>query len=309
MINITLIGTAALFPLPNRALTAVQLSVNGHSILFDAGEGTQSAAQKAEISLLKTDLIALTHYHGDHIFGMPGLLQTMCSMGRTEPLYITGPEGLEEALDPLLKLVGWTSYEIVLIKMPEEALSLSSLVNGWPEGATLSAFKTEHRVSSQGYAFTLKRAPRFMPKKAKELGVPTNMWGLLQKGQSVQVGETVVLPKQVMGEERKGLKFVYSGDTAACDTLLSEAKDADLMILEATYGENEQAQLAIDHGHMNFQQAAEVAKKANAKELWLAHYSQMIEKPEMYLANAKEVFENTVCGKDGMKTTLQFEKE
>lgn len=309
MIDITLIGTAALSPLPGRALTAVQLSLNGHTILFDAGEGTQSAARGAGISLIKTDLIALTHYHGDHIFGMPGLLQTMCSMGRTETLYITGPEGLKEALAPILELAGWTSYEIVLMEMPKEGLALSTLVKGWPEGAVLTAFSTEHRVPSQGYQFNLNRAPKFMPKKAKELGVPTNMWGLLQKGQSVTVGERTVTPDEVMGEARKGLKFVYSGDTCACDSLISAAEGADLLILEATYGEDEQAQLAAGHGHMNFRQAAETAKKANAKELWLAHYSQMIENPDAYLKNASEVFENTVCGKDGMKTTLQFEKE
>lgn len=309
MIDITLIGTAALFPLPERALTSIQLSVNGRTILFDAGEGTQTAARKAGISIMKTDIIALTHYHGDHIFGLPGILQTMCSMGRTEKLYITGPEGLNEAMEPILKLGGWTSYEIVLVEMPKEGLNLSSLIKGWPEGAILSAFPTEHRIPSQGYCFTLNRKAKFMHEKAKALGVPNNMWGQLQKGNSVEVNGRTVSPAEVMGEKRKGLKFVYSGDTATCDALILESVDADLLILEATYGENEQAQLAADHGHMNFRQAAEVARSAQAKELWLAHYSQMIENPELYKANAAAVFENTVCGKDGMKTTLQFDKE
>ncbi len=309
MIDITLIGTAALFPLPDRALTAVQLSVNGRTILFDAGEGTQAAAKKADISLMKTDIIALTHFHGDHIFGLPGILQTMCSMGRTEKLYFVGPEGMKEALTPILQLAGWTSFEIVLMEIPKEGINLNSLSKGWPEGCVLSAFPTEHRVSSQGYVFSLNRKAKFMHEKAKEMGIPNNMWGLLQKGKSVEVNGRTILPEEVMGEKRKGLKFVFSGDTAACDALISEAKDADLLILEGTYGEDEQAQLAIDHGHMNFRQAAEVAQKAQVKELWLAHYSQMIEDPEMYKANAQAVFKNTVCGKDGMKTTLQFEKE
>lgn len=308
MIDITLLGTAALVPLPERALTAALLTCGGHSILFDCGEGTQSAARKAGVSLMKVDMIALTHYHGDHIFGMPGLLQTMCSMGRTETLYITGPEGMSEELAPILKLVGWTSYDIQLIEIQEKGLQLSELIQGWPAEAKLSVFQTEHRISSQGYCFTLSRAGKFMPQKAKELGVPTNQWGLLQKGQSVQVGERTVLPQQVMGEARKGLKFVFSGDTAACDSLITAAKDADLMICEATYGEKEQDQLAIDHGHMNFVQAAETAAKAGVKQLWLSHYSQMIDDPQTYLQNAKEIFENTICGEDGMSTTLQFEK-
>ena len=308
LIDIVLLGTSALIPLPDRALTAAVLYCRGHSILFDCGEWTQAAARKAGASLMQVDMVALTHYHGDHIFGMPGLMQTLCSMGRTEPLYITGPEGMEEELAPILKLVGWTSYEIRMIEVPKEGLKLAELDPGWPQEAMLHAFKTEHRISSQGYSFTLGRPGKFMPQKAKELGVPVNQWGLLQKGNSVRVGDMKVTPDQVLGEPRKGLKFVFSGDTAVCDTLIDAAKDADLLIAEATYGENGQAQLAIDHGHMNFAQAAAVASRSGARQLWLAHYSQMIEDPEIYLPNAAEIFPETHCGKDGMRTSLQFEK-
>ena len=114
------------------------------------------------------------------------------------------------------------------------------------------------------------------------------------------------MPEQVLGEPRKGLKFIFTGDTAPCDSLIDAAKDADLMICEATYGENEQAQTAIEYGHMNFAQAAETAKNANVAQLWLAHYSQMIENPQQYLPNATAIFENTICGKDGLSTTLKF---
>ncbi|MBR4538393.1 MAG: ribonuclease Z [Clostridia bacterium] len=309
MIDITLLGTSALVPLPDRALTAVALTCGGRSILFDCGEGTQTAARKAGASMMKADLIALTHYHGDHIFGLPGLLQTMCCLGRTDPLYITGPEGLKEELSPILKLAGWMSYEIVLIPFPEEGLRLETLAKGWPTEAKLTAFKTEHRVPSQGYCFTLGRAGKFLPQKAKELGVPVNQWSLLQKGQSVQAGEAVIRPEQVLGEPRKGLKFVFSGDTSPCAGLIAAAKEADLLISEATYGENEQAELAIDHGHMNFAQAASIARQAQVKQLWLAHYSQMVEDPEAYLPNAASIFANTLCGQDGMRAALRFENE
>lgn len=309
MIDITLLGTSALVPLPDRALTAVALTCAGHTILFDCGEGTQAAARKAGVSLMKADLIALTHYHGDHIFGLPGLLQTMCCLNRTEPLYITGPAGLKEELAPILKLAGWTSYEIVLLPFPEEGLRLETLAKGWPSEAKLTAFSTEHRVPSQGYCFTLDRAGKFMPEKAKALGVPTNQWGLLQKGQSVQVGEAVIRPNQVLGEPRKGLKFVFTGDTAACSALTNAAADADLLVSEATYGENEQGALAVDHGHMNFAQAASIAAQAKVKRLWLAHYSQMIEDPAAYLPNAAAFFPDAVCGEDGMRLSLRFESE
>ena len=309
MIDITLLGTAALMPLPDRALTAVFLTCAGHSILFDCGEGTQTAARKAGVSLMKADLIALTHYHGDHIFGLPGLLQTLYSLGRTEPLYITGPAGLQEELAPILKLAGWMPYEIVLLPFPEEGLRPETLAKGWPTEAKLTAFPTEHRVPSQGYCFTLSRAGKFLPEKARALGVPMNQWRLLQKGQSITVNGTVIDPDQVLGTPRKGLKFVFSGDTAACPALIDGASDADLFISEATYGENEQAQLSVDHGHMNFAQAASIAAQAHVKRLWLTHYSQMIEDPAEYLPNAASIFPNTVCGEDGMRLSLRFENE
>ena len=307
MINITLLGTSALLPLPTRALTSVFLTCGGHSILFDCGEGTQTAARKIGISLIKTDIIALTHYHGDHYFGLLGLLQTINIAGRVEdPLYIIGPEGLQKALEPILKLVGSTNYEIKLFELPPNEIRLSELIRGWPFEAKLSAFQTNHRVSSQGYCFTLGRAGKFIPQKAQELNVPINQWGILQKGQSVQVGDKIIFPHQVLGEPRKGLKFVFTGDTMQCDSLVEAAKNADLLICEGTYGKNKHAQLAIDHGHMNFAQAAEMAKRANVKQLCLTHYSQMIKDPKEHLPNATAIFENTICGFDGMTTTLNF---
>ncbi len=307
MIDITLIGTSALLPIPERALTAAFLSCGGHSILFDCGEGTQSAARKAGVSLVRTDIIALTHYHGDHILGLPGLLKTMWRTERTEPLYVIGPEGLwVKAMEPVLRLTGRTTYPIELIENPTAELQLSTLIKGW-DSAKLTPFKTEHKVPSQGYCFTLSRAGKFIPQKAKALGVPVNQWGLLQKGQSVQVGDNIILPEQVLGEPRKGLKFVFTGDTAIYDNLINAAQGADLMISEATYGDNNQAQKAKTNGHMTFAQAAEVAKRADVKQLWLTHYSQTIADPQEYLPNATTIFENTICGEDGMSTTLHFE--
>ena len=307
MIDITLLGTAALAPLPGRALTAALLTVSGRSILFDCGEGTQSAARKAHVSLMKCDLIALTHYHGDHIFGLPGLMQTLDTLGRTDPLYLTGPKGLEKALAPILALVGWVNYPIELIECGP-SLNLADLNTAWPREATLAPFRTEHRVASQGYAFTLSRAGRFMPEQAEALGVPKRLWGRLQSGEVVEVEGTEILPEQVLGKPRRGLKFAFTGDTRACPSLVEGARGADLLIAEATYGENEQAELACEHGHMTFSQAARMARQADVRELWLAHYSQMVYDPAQYLENATEHFENTVCGRDGMRCTLAFEK-
>lgn len=308
MIKVTLLGTSALMPIPERALTSAQLVCDGHSILFDCGEGTQTAGRKAGVSLMKTDVIALTHYHGDHIFGLLGLLQTMNVMGRTEPLYIVGPKGIEIELEPIIKLVGWVAYNIILIEIPENGIELKSLNKGWTDGARLIPFKTEHKVVSQGYKFVLTRVGKFMPDRAKALGIPINQWGVLQKGTTIKLDDKVITPKMVMGEPRKGLSVVFSGDTSYCDSLVKASQNTDLLICEATYGENQQSELAIEHGHMNFAQAGQVAENSNAKRLWLVHYSQMIENPEDYIENAQAYFPLAECGYDGKSITLQFDK-
>ena len=308
MIDITLLGTAALAPIPGRALASALLTCGGRSILFDCGEGTQTAARQAGVSLMKADVIALTHYHGDHIFGLPGLMQTLNCLGRTEPLTLVGPEGLAEAMEPILRLAGPTAYPIRLGSVPAEGLRMAELGRSWPEGAALFAFPTEHRVPSQGYGFTLARAGRFSPERARALGVPVDRWSLLQRGASVRVGDAEVRPDQVLGPARRGLKAVFSGDTTACDSLVRAAEGADLLICEGTYGENDQAELAREYGHMNFAQAAGVAARAGARRLWLTHYSQMIEDPAACLPNAAAIFGNAVCGVDGLRITLRFEE-
>ena len=283
------------------------LACGGRSILFDCGEGTQTAARKAGVSLMSAALIALTHYHGDHIFGLPGLLQTLGVQGRAEPLVIVGPPGIQTELAPILRLAGGLPYPVLLREMPAGGLSMRTLHKGWPAEATLFSFPTEHRVASQCYAFTLSRPPEFLPDKAKALGVPVRCWKVLQHGEAVSFEGRTVLPQEVLGPPRKGLKFVFSGDTVACDGLRTAARDADLLISEATYGENEQSEIAREHGHMTFAQAARLAAEANVKRLWLAHYSQMIENTADYIENARQFYPDAVCGEDGMKITLKFE--
>ena len=307
LLDVTLLGTAALMPIPDRALTAAVLACAGRSILFDCGEGTQTAARKAGVSLMNADVIALTHYHGDHIFGLPGLLQTLGVQGRAEPLTIVGPSDIHAELSPIMQLAGWLPYPVTLTEMPPEGLSMNTLNSAWPPEAVLTCQPTEHRVPSQCYAFTLGRPPEFLPQKAKSLGVPVQYWKVLQHGEPVTFDGRAVQPDEVRGLPRKGLKFVFSGDTVACDGLKAAAQDADLLISEATYGENDQAQTALEHGHMTFAQAACLAAEASVKRLWLAHYSQMIETPADYLDNAKQYFPDAVCGEDGMKITLKFD--
>lgn len=308
MIDVTLIGTAALLPIPERALTAAVITCAGRSILLDCGEGTQTAARKAGVSLMSADVIALTHYHGDHIFGLPGLLQTMCCMNRADPLTILGPPSAQRELAPILQLAGWLTFPLTLAELPVEGVRLHALNGRWPREALLRPFPTEHRVISQGYVFTLDRPPRFLPERAQALGVPVRLWRSLQHGETVSFGDTTVTPQEVLGPPRRGLKVVFSGDTAACGSLKAAAEDADLFICEGTYGENEQGQAAAEYGHMNFAQAGRLAAEARARRLWLAHYSQMIENPQDYLDNARAYFPGAVCGTDGMRLTLKFDE-
>lgn len=308
MIDLTLLGTSALLPLPDRALTAAALACSGRTLLFDCGEGTQTAARKAGVSLMKCDLIALTHYHGDHIFGLPGLLQTMGVMGREEPLSITGPQGLRDALTPLLRATGELPFPVTLLPWPQEGLRLVSFFPGWPALAYLSAFPTRHRVQSQGYVFTLGRAGAFQPQAAEALGVPVGQWKLLQQGKDVETPRGTVTPRQVTGPDRQGLKFVFTGDTAPCPTLTENALNADLMICEATYGEDAQAEEANRYGHMTFSQAGAAAAQAHVRQLWLAHFSQRIEDPEACLPLAQAHFPAARCGQDGLRLTLTFPK-
>ena len=233
MLTITLLGTAATMPLPDRALTAAAAECVGHSLLFDCGEGTQAAARRAGVNLMKLDAICLTHYHGDHIFGLPGLLQTLGCQGRTRPLALYGPAGLDAIWPALRTLTGPLPYPIRAQQLDKDPVDLAAF--GWPAGAQLLPVPTRHRVPSRGYALTLPRAGRFLPEKARALGVPVADWKKLQHGETVQVREWEVTPAEVLGPPRRGLKFVFSGDTAPCPALEAAAQDADLLLCDATY--------------------------------------------------------------------------
>jgi len=308
VVDVTLIGTGALQPLPERALASAAITCGGRVLLLDCGEGTQAAARRAGVSLMKIDVIALTHYHGDHTYGLPGLWQSMAMAGRTEPVCVLGPKGLHEAMKPFMMLCPHLPFELRFVEPAPEGMALGGLIPGWPEGTVITPFATHHRVPSQCYRFDLLRAGRFLPEKAKALGVPVALWNALQHGEAVQVEDKTVLPEQVMSAPRRGISAVYTGDTALCASMAQAAEDADILICEATYGEDAQEALALEHGHMTFAQAAQLAAEAKAHELWLTHYSPMITDPQEHVVSAKAYFVQVVCGTDGMTKTLRFDK-
>ena len=307
MITVTLLGTAATMPLPDRALTAAVLECSGHSLLFDCGEGTQAAARRAGVSLMKLDGICLTHWHGDHIVGLPGLLQTLGCQGREKPLALFAPAGDAGLLEALRALAGPLPYPLRPALLPPEGLDLTAL--GWPAGAALSAFPTRPRVASQGYCFTLARAGKFDPQRARALGVPMPLWGRLQKGETVSAGERLVRPEEVLGPARRGLRVVFSGDTAPCPGLEEAARGADLLLCDATYPTDDYADQAALYGHSTFPQCGALAARAGARRLWLVHYSPIIQQPEAYLGEARAAYPAAEGGADGKQITLRFEEE
>ena len=309
MLTITLLGTAATMPLPDRALSAAFAACGGHGLLWDCGEGTQAAARRAGVNLMRADAICLTHYHGDHIFGLPGLLQTLGCQGRTRPLALYGPKGLGEVWAALRVLTGPLPYS-VCPEVLDAPAALRERFGGWPQGAKLTPVPTRHRVTSQGYRLDLPRAGRFSPEKARALGVPVQQWKTLQQGQSVGLADgSMVMPGSVLGPARQGLSFLFSGDTAPCAALEQAAAGVDLLLCDATYALPEQAAQAKQYGHSTFGQSAALAAKAGAKRLWLVHYSPIITDPAAELAQAQSLFPAAECGFDGKTIALQYEED
>lgn len=307
MLTVTLLGTAATLPQPDRALSSAVFSVNGRHILLDCGEGTQLALHRQHISPMKIDLIALTHYHGDHMLGLPGLLQTMDTMNRTAPLTITGPEeGHEAILTAIFTLADELAYPVNFIPLPANGLSLHALHPKWPLEALLTAFPTVHRIASQGYRLTLGRMRRLHTETATAMGVPRSLWRKLQSGQSVTVEGRMIHPDAVCGPERRGLTAVFTGDTAPCVAVEQAAHSADLLIMDATYADDQHDGKAAQYGHSTFAQTAALAARSGVKRLWLTHYSAMITDPEESLPAAQSIFPAAECGVDGKAVTLTF---
>lgn len=301
MLQVTLLGCGATMPLPERAVAACAVKYKGHIALLDCGEGTQVMARRAGVSLVHIDVICLTHYHGDHIFGLPGLLQTMASQGRTEPVRLLGPkEGYAAMAELLLAMAGSLPFDVERCPMDMEGETLRL----W-EAMTVTAFPLCHRVPCVGYRFDLPRAGRFQPDKARALGVPCPQWGRLQKGESVENdrGE-IVQPQQVMGPARSGLTVVYALDTAPCAALTENAAAADLLICDATY--SEEADKAELYGHSTFAQDGQLAAQAGVKRLWLTHFGGALTDPQQELWRAQAYYPAAEAGFDGKQTILSF---
>ncbi|MBR3606953.1 MAG: ribonuclease Z [Lachnospiraceae bacterium] len=303
MLDVCLLGTGGMMPLPYRWLTSLMVRYNGKSILIDCGEGTQIAMKEKGWSPKPIDIICFTHYHADHISGLPGMLLTMGNAERTEPLLMIGPKGLHRAVSALRVIAPELPFEIICQELTEPSQRLQF------QGFCIEAFRVNHNVTCYGYNIQVPRAGKFDPARAEALGLEKRYWGKLQKGEAVELEGKVYEPSMVMGEERKGIKLTYCTDTRPTASIVEHALNSDLFICEGMYGEPEKKQKAKEYKHMTFYEAAELAKKAEVKELWLTHYSPSLTRPEEYMKEVRAIFENAVAAKDGRTVELNFPQD
>lgn len=303
MLDVCLLGCGGMMPLPYRWLTSLMTRFNGSSLLIDCGEGTQIAIKEKGWSFKPIDVICFTHYHGDHISGLPGLLLTMGNADRREPLTLIGPKGLVKVVNSLRIIASELPFEIQCIEIEgaEQTFEL--------DGYRLKAFRVNHNVLCYGYSLEIDRAGKFDVTRAEANGIPKQYWKVLQKGECVELNGNLYTPDMVLGAPRKGIKLTYTTDTRPTDSIRNNAEGSDLFICEGMYGEKEKGAKAIEYKHMTFYEAATLAKEAEVEEMWLTHYSPSLTKPEEYMEDVRAIFPNAKAGKDRMSVELAFEEE
>jgi len=295
-LRIIFLGTAASIPTSTRALSAVALKRKGEIFLFDCGEGTQRQMIKAKIGFNRKTRIFITHMHGDHVLGLPGILQTMSLLGRDKPLQIYGPQGIVEFIDAIRRTVRFS------LRFPVEVYEVKEGLLCREEEYEIRSVWAEHSVPSLAYALIEKPRPgRFNPKRAASLGVPKGpLWSRLQRGFDVKLSDgRIVKPEDVLGPQRPGRKIVYVGDTKPSEEIVNFASGADVLIHEATFAED-LAERAEEDMHSTPSGAANIARKAKVKLLILTHISARYGDPKILLEEARKYFPNVLVAEDFM---------
>lgn len=300
MLDVCLLGTSGMMPLPRRALTALMTRFNGSSLLIDCGEGTQVSIREKGWSMHGIDTICITHVHGDHISGLPGLLLSMGNAERTMPLTIIGPKGTQKVVEALLVIAQGLPFELRYVELTD---SFHQIEN---HGYMIEAFRVRHTVPCYGYSQVIRRAGRFDPERARENQVPMAVWSSLQKGVEVEQDGRLYTPDMVLGPERKGIKVTYCTDTRPIPEIAEHASGADLFICEGMYGEDEMLPKAKENRHMTFTEAAQLAREAGVGEMWLTHYSPSLIRPDDFMGPVRDIFPCAKPGKDRKSVYLTF---
>ncbi len=303
MLDICLLGTGGMMPLPHRFLTSFMARYNGSTLMIDCGEGTQVAVKSKGWSFKPIDVICFTHYHADHISGLPGMLLTMGNAERTEPLVLIGPKGLEKVVSALRMIAPELPFPIIMkeISGPEETFQI--------KGYEITAFRVNHNVLCYGYTVQIHRGGKFSVDRARANEIPLKFWNPLQKGETVEADGRTYTPDMVLGPARKGLKVTYCTDTRPTASLAKHAEGSDLLICEGMYGEPEKEAKAKEYKHMTMKEAARVARNAGVREMWLTHFSPSLVRPEEYMKEVREIFPRSFAGKDGKSVDLLFEED
>lgn len=303
MLDICLLGTGGMMPLPYRWLTSMMARYNGQSILIDCGEGTQIAMKEKGWSPKPIDVICFTHFHADHISGLPGMLLTMGNAERTEPLLLVGPKGLAKVVASLRVIAPELPFVIDCLELNEAEHTIHF------DGFRIEAFKVNHNVTCYGYNIVIDRVGKFQVDKAVGLGIEKKYWSRLQRGEIIETEKMTLVPEMVLGPARKGIKVTYCTDSRPTEGIVKNAADADLFICEGMYGEPDKKAKAKENKHMTFYEAAEMAKRAGVKKMWLTHYSPSLNRPEEYLQAVRKIFPETETCKDGKTIELVFDEE
>ncbi|HLI06701.1 MAG TPA: ribonuclease Z [Ktedonobacteraceae bacterium] len=302
MIDICLLGSGGMMPLPGRWLSSALVRYGSTLTLIDAGEGTQIPWKSLGWGFKQLGAICLTHMHADHVAGLPGVLFMLANSGKTEPLDIFGPPGTRYVFEGLHRIFHDMPFPIRIheLKGGEHFLLPAGL-----KGSAAAAF---HGMPCLAYRIDLERGPAFLPEQARALGLPVQLWSRLQHGETLTYNGRIITPSQVLGPPRRGISLAFITDTRPAPVLSQFARDVDLMICESMYDLAEDLPLAQAHYHMLASEAAGLAKSAGAHELILTHFSPKITDTAVAERAARDVFPNTCAAKDGMIVSLSYQE-
>ncbi len=300
MIDICLLGTCGMMPLPGRWLSCALVRNGSTLTLFDCGEGTQIPWKSLGWGFRQLGAICLSHMHADHVAGLPGIFFMVAHAGRTEPLDIYGPVGTGYVIEGLRRIAAELPFPIYIHEM--KGGEHFELPGGLQGSCTMAA----HGIPCLAYRAELARRPAFQADKANALALPVQLWSRLQHGETLIHNGQTITPEQVLGPERRGISFAYITDTRPTPALTTLAHDVDLLICESMYDDPADIVLARANAHMLAEESAGIAKAAGAHELVLTHFSPKISDTTQAAKAARRVFENTRAAKDGMVITLDF---